>query len=728
MKTLWLDVDCGEDKANSGKGYRNKKEAATALAAFCDANDLGMPTIIVDSGGGLHCYWVFEHAVTSAEWLPVAQKVKELAERGAVKLLADKSRTAERASVLRIPGTRNHKPERAGAEVKLVRQSEAVIFNHFAEQVQAAWAALGQPNRERRISVVGGGAAVDETVNRLRERIEQKHPELWAGNWRQQVTDFGTSGYPSQSEADLALAGYIAREAVGIGMPDDALADAVAKVFARSGLYREKKWVAVQNHTIPKVVESAVQLRDQVSQVTGDAAGAELVSHEPGDILAGRQFAKMMRDKLLYVPQTGRWLRWDGVRWVWCACGEEMAAAKDVAGHIFDRASVLFKQEPEKCKRLLAFAMSLQNLKRLEAMVKLAISEAGMALGSVTELDSNPFFLGARNGVVNLKDGGLLAPDPSMLITRQVAADYHPTAQCPRWMEFLNQVFDGDADTIAFLQRAVGYTLTGSTTEEVLFICYGIGANGKSVFANVLTTILADYAQAAPPSLLTLRRDGDAGPRNDIARLCGVRAVQINELQQGDRLDEQVAKMLAGREMLSARYLHKEFFDFWPTAKAWLRTNHRPVVRGEDDGIWRRLYLIPFKRKFAETERDPWLESKLLEERDGILAWAVQGCLDWQRHGLKPSETIRKEWVAYRKESDLLGEFLDDKTIADPDGRVEQARLFDCWRFWCEQNGVRYGAKKTFTRKMHDRGFAEGRSNGTRYYSGLRLAQAGVAS
>ncbi len=137
----------------------------------------------------------------------------------------------------------------------------------------------------------------------------------------------------------------------------------------------------------------------------------------------------------------------------------------------------------------------------------------------------------------------------------------------------------------------------------MLFICYGGGANGKSVFANVLSAILADYGQMAPPSLLTVRRDGDAGPRSDVARLCGARMVQINELNQGDRLDEQVVKMLAGREMLSARFLHKEYFDFWPTAKPWLRTNHRPVITGEDDGIWRRIALIPFKRKFAEGER-----------------------------------------------------------------------------------------------------------------------------
>jgi putative DNA primase/helicase len=247
----------------------------------------------------------------------------------------------------------------------------------------------------------------------------------------------------------------------------------------------------------------------------------------------------------------------------------------------------------------------------------------------------------------------MLAAGPGMLITRQAAAEFDPDAKCPQWMKFLDQVFQGDADTVAFIRRALGYTLTGTTTEEKLFICYGWGANGKSVFGNTVAAVLGDYSQTAPPSLLTVRRDGDSGPRNDVARVYGARALQINELNPGDRLDEQVVKMLAGRETLSARFLHREFFDFKPTAKPWLRTNHRPVITGEDDGIWRRILLIPFKRKFPLHECDRWLEQKLLEECNGILAWMVQGCLEWQLDGLQPSALVKQESGTYRKKSDL---------------------------------------------------------------------------
>lgn len=560
--------------------------------------------------------------------------------------------------------------------------------------------------------------ADSQKIEELCSLVSGTRPALWDGIW-----EGDDKRYPSQSEADLALVGEITRKAVAIGVTVESLADTVGQVFVRSGLFREDKALALHNHTVPKAIAEVLAHKAvavQVAQEVADTdAGAELATSPQGDILAGRQYARAMRGKLIHVPMAGRWLRWDFARWGWCACGEEMAAAKKVADKILDYATTLFKADQEKHKKLLSFAFALQNIRRLEAMIELAKSEEGMAVGAMTDLDSNPWLLGVRNGVVNLKDGGLLAPDPKMLITRQCAAEYRDDAQCPHWLKFLDEVFEEDQETIAFVQRALGYTLTGTTTEEKIFICVGFGANGKSVFANIVGTILSDYSRAAPASLLTVRRADDTGPRNDLAMLCGARQVSINETQSGDRLDEAIVKTLAGRETVSARFLHKEFFDYTPTAKPWLRTNHRPVITGEDDGIWRRIALIPFRRKFAEHERDPWLESKLLEERDGILAWMVRGCLDWQRYGLRPSPTVRRESAAYRTESDLLGEFLEDQTQAGPNTRVEQSVLYFNYRTWHDNNGTAAGSKASLTRKLKERGFVETKSNGKRYYAGL---------
>jgi putative DNA primase/helicase len=564
----------------------------------------------------------------------------------------------------------------------------------------------------------GTGKAESQMVEELAVWAMQCHSRLWEGRWADSPGELGGTVYPSQSEADMALIGILSRESVkrGLAKPDD-IAATVLAAFQQSALYRPEKQRQVEQYALPKAITSALE---SVSNVSGDSTAVSFATSEPGDITAGKLYADFTRNKLLYVAQAGRWLLWDEIRWQWCSCGEEVDAAKRIAERSLQWAASLCASDADRHKRRMAFAMRLQNLPRLEAMIELAKSETGMTVGHMTELDSDPWLIGVRNGVVNLKGGTLLAADPAMRITRQLAAGFDREAGCPRWLEFLDQIFGGDQDTISFLQRALGYTLGGSTTEEVLFICYGFGANGKSVFGNVVATIIGDYGQVAPPSLLTLRRDGDSGPRNDIARLCGARHLSINELQQGDRLDEQVVKMLAGREMLSARFLHKEFFDFWPTAKAWLRTNHRPIITGEDDGIWRRIMLIPFRRKFAESERDPWLEQRLLEERDGILAWMVEGCLQWQRVGLKPSQLVRGESGAYRKESDLMGEFLSDKTDIDPGSRIEQLALYRQYRQWCEDRGVRPSSKASLSRKFSERGFSEARSNGSRYYAGLK--------
>ncbi len=343
-----------------------------------------------------------------------------------------------------------------------------------------------------------------------------------------------------------------------------------------------------------------------------------------GDIKNARLFATMFNSKLTFVSNTGKWLRWNNERWEWCEKDEQMLCAKLVAEKLMLDAQDLFKSDPDRGKKPIQHAMNSHNLSRLDAAVKLAISEHGMA-ATIQELDTNPMLVGVQNGVVDLKSGELLVNRPEMLITRFCNANHVLSAQCPRWEKFLLEVFEGDSETIESIQRALGYTLTGSVTEEVLFICFGRGSNGKSVFNNVTSAIYGDYARMAPASLLTVRSGADTGPRNDLAALAGARYVAINELQSGDRLDEQIVKLLAGREIIAARFLHKEFFEYMPTFKPWLRTNHKPIVTGDDDGIWRRLVLIPFSRSFSAEEKDPNLESKLLEERDGIFMWMLEG-------------------------------------------------------------------------------------------------------
>jgi putative DNA primase/helicase len=341
-----------------------------------------------------------------------------------------------------------------------------------------------------------------------------------------------------------------------------------------------------------------------------------------------------------------------------------------------------------------------------------------MHVGEMTELDSDPMHLGCLNGVVDLRTGELLTATPEQLITKTVSANYDPEAPCPRWEMFLHEVTLGDIETVEYLQKMAGYFLTGMVHEEVLHFFHGYGRNGKSVFANILTRLLGDYVLTAPAEML-MRRDKGAAT-NDVARLVGVRLLMANETRNGQAFDDLMLKTLVSTERMSARFLYQEFFDFWPTHKILIRGNHKPLITDETEGAWRRIRLVPFDLRLDEDEVDPGLEAKLLGEAEGILAWAIRGCIAWQKEGLGPSSRINSASACYRSECDLVGEFLEDYTL-DPQGQISQQTFWDEWRSWCQDNGVREGSKKAFTRKLEGRGVrAVGWRGGVRQYTGVR--------
>ena len=236
------------------------------------------------------------------------------------------------------------------------------------------------------------------------------------------------------------------------------------------------------------------------------------------------------------------------------------------------------------------------------------------------------------------------------------------------------------------------------------------------------------YSITAPPSLLAARRSDDAGPRNDLAALSGARYVSINEMQAGDRLDEQVVKILAGREPISARFLHREFFEFTPSFTPWLRTNHKPIITGNEEGIWRRLVLLRFGMQITESCKDPHLEQKLLEEREGILMWMIKGAQLYLNDGIRLSPSMLAERATYRLDSDLLGEFLADYTEPSPKGKATQTFLYKSYKFWCWQSGLRPMSKKSSTQRMAERGHPDGKSGTNRFYWGLVFSDAATST
>ncbi len=337
----------------------------------------------------------------------------------------------------------------------------------------------------------------------------------------------------------------------------------------------------------------------------------------------------------------------------------------------------------------------------------------------IEELNRDPYALNVQNGVIELHTGKLRKHRRTDFITRCCPVAYDSKAEAPKWGAFLRRIFADDVAVIDFVQRAAGYSLTGDIGEQCLFILHGSGANGKSVLLEVLGHMLGAYAKQAAPDLL-LAKTQDRHP-TEIADLFGSRLVTAIETSEGRRLAEALVKQMTGGDKMKARFMRQDFFEFDATHKLWLATNHKPQVRGTDYAIWRRIRLIPFEVTIPEDERDPKLAAKLIaEELPGILAWAVQGCLAWQKNGLKPPEKVQAATKAYREEMDVLAGFLDECCVIHTNANARASALYTAYKKWCETAGEYCVRQTIFGGQLTERGFERYTNNGV-WYRGIGL-------
>jgi putative DNA primase/helicase len=414
------------------------------------------------------------------------------------------------------------------------------------------------------------------------------------------------------------------------------------------------------------------------------------------------------------------WYCWDGQRFDRddTASGVLRLAAESVRA-MYEEAARL--DDSEDRKALSKHATQSEAERSLRAGVALAAINPAVT-ARVEHLDANPMLLTVTNGTLELDTGTLREHRRADRSTLIAGASYLPAAKCPRWHAFLERIFDGDEALIDFIRRAVGYILTGRTDEQILVLLYGNGANGKSVLLAVLRALLGDYARNTPASTLLERRNGGDAIPNDLARLRGVRLVTAAETGDGRRLDEERVKSLTGSDVISARFMRSEWFDYLPVFKLLLATNHLPVIRGTDHAMWRRVRLIPFAVTIPDAEQDRTLTAKLLDELPGILAWAITGCLDWQRDGLQPPAAVMAATTGYREEMDTLGKFLGDACELHPDASTPAADLYSAYTTWCERNGERYPLSQTaFGRRLTERDITADRNGAQRLRRGIAL-------
>ncbi len=414
-------------------------------------------------------------------------------------------------------------------------------------------------------------------------------------------------------------------------------------------------------------------------------------------------------DDLRYCYVLGKWLAWDGCRWRIDARGDVARLAKATVRSIYAEAAAA---EDEATRKAIAkHAVRSEGAARLEAMVTLAQSESGIPVDP-DELDRHPWLLNVRNGTVDLRNGELLPHNRAHLMTKVAPVDFDPAASCPTFDAFLTRIMDGNEGLIRFIQRAAGYALTGDTSERVLFILHGEGRNGKSTLLEVMRMILGDYAVRTPTDTLMAKRD--AGIPNDIAALRGARFVSASEADEGRRLAEATIKDLTGGDTISARFMRGEFFNFTPEFKLWLGTNHRPVIRGTDRAIWDRIRLVPFSVRIPDAEQDKQLRSKLLAEAPGILAWMVEGCLEWQRDGLGEPQEVTNATGVYRAEMDVLGAFLEDRCVVHEHAQVTAKALYAAYQEWCDETGEKPLTQKAVGLRLAERGFDSARLGNAR--------------
>lgn len=444
------------------------------------------------------------------------------------------------------------------------------------------------------------------------------------------------------------------------------------------------------------------------------------------DLGNARRLVRLFGKNIRYCHAWKQWLVWNGKRWQPDETGELQRLAKNTALSIYEEAAK--GKTKDDRNGLAAWATKSESERAITAMIRLAQSEPGIPI-EPAELDANHYQLNCLNGTIDLRTGKLHRHRRKDLITKLAPVRFEARASNLTWQRVLTDATGGSLELQELMQRAFGYSITGDTSEEVLFLIHGPAATSKSTIIEAVKSTLGDYAKTADFETFIKRRDVGA-PRNDIARLAGSRLVVSIEVDEGKQLAEGLVKMITGGDTVTARKLYQESFEFKPAFKLVLVTNHKPKVDPDDDAMWRRIYVIPMVCQVPKESRDPKVKAHLINPTiagPAILQWLVKGCLDWQREGLKIPAVVQQATDEYRASQDSFGDFISDCCVLDSDAWVSSEDLHDAYDAWLIERGDGWLngdslTDKAFAKKLQRFGsVARKGTGGVRGWSGIRL-------
>lgn len=536
------------------------------------------------------------------------------------------------------------------------------------------------------------------------------------------------SAYSSQSEADMAFCNMLA---FWCGCD----AEKMDAIFRQSGLMRDK-WDRKQSGTtygvitLQKAISGCSQTynpkkQNDYSISIGNGKVIQTVDEEKmraytfDDMGNAERFVDLFGENVRYCYTEKKWYFYNSMRWSVDNLGVILRMADKCVEAMKAEAKLYLQADEESGGDMAKAFEKHMKSSRSNKSKKAMLNEIEHHLPILPiQMDRYKMALNTPSGIINLKNGDVKAHNPEYYFTKITSVDCAEAADCPRWLAFLDDIFAGDKDLIRYIQKAVGYSLTGSTAEQCAFFLYGTGRNGKSTFIDVIRDVFGDYAANIQPETIMVKSSQSNAINSDIARLKGARLVTSVEPNEGVRLNEGLLKQLTGDDTVTARKLYSEEFEFKPEFKLWMATNHKPIIRGTDTGIWRRIHMIPFDVQIPEDKVDKNLTHKLKAEMTAIFKWCIDGCLMWQREGLQMPAAVLKSVREYRREMDVISAFIEDKCTLE--GTVQASMLYAAYASWADSNNEYCMSNTKFSTELAKR-FEKIKGRNYNYFTGISI-------